>query len=114
MMWGLGSLAADPDGLGAFEKYHSKQIGSSNYARFKNARLDEIYERLSTMPDGPERMALFAEAKRVAVVYAPYKTHVHRYINDMAQPWLVGYRRPLFWNNWWQYLDIDDSRRKAH
>ena len=114
MMWGLGSLAADPDGLGAFEKYHSKQIGSSNYARFKNARLDEIYERLSTMPDGPERMALFAEAKRVAVVYAPYKTHVHRYINDMAQPWLVGYRRPLFWNEWWQFLDIDDSRRKAH
>jgi ABC-type transport system substrate-binding protein len=113
MMWGLGNLAADPDGLSAFQKYHSKQIDGSNYARFRNARLDDIYERLSTMPDGPERLALFAEAKRVAVVYAPYKTHVHRFINDMAQPWLVGYRRPLFWNDYWQYVDIDPSRRPA-
>jgi hypothetical protein len=31
----------------------------------------------------------------------------------MAQPQLVGYRRPVFWKDWWQYVDIDDSKRVA-
>jgi len=22
---------------------------------------------------------------------------------------VIGYRRPLFWNDWWQYVDLDDS-----
>ncbi|HLL19913.1 MAG TPA: ABC transporter substrate-binding protein [Rubrivivax sp.] len=114
MMWGVGSLAASPDGQGAFQKYHSKQIGGQNQARFKNARMDAIYDQLSVLPDGPERMALFEEAKRLAVVYAPYKTHVHRMVNDMAHPWVVGYRRPLFWQDYWQYIDIDGPSRAAH
>ena len=112
-MWGVGNLAADPDGQGGFQKYNSKQIGGQNFARFKMARLDEIYDRLNALPDGPERLALFDEAKRLAVVYAPYKIHVHRYINDMTQPWVIGYRRPVFWQEYWQYIDIDNSLRKA-
>ncbi len=110
-MWGVGSLAADPDGQGAFQRYDSRQIGGQNMARFKMTRLDEIYDRLSALPDGPERAALFAEAKRLAVVYAPYKVHVHRYINDMTHPWVIGYRRPVFWQEFWQYIDIDNSLR---
>jgi hypothetical protein len=31
----------------------------------------------------------------------------------MAQPQLVGYRRAVFWQDWWQYVDIDNSLRKA-
>ena len=111
MMWGLGTLAAGPDSLGGFQKYHSKQVGGQNQARFKNKRMDELYETLDTMPDGPERTALLNEAMRLAVVYAPYKTHVHRYVNDLAHPWVVGYRRPLFWQEYWMYLDIDESKR---
>jgi hypothetical protein len=30
----------------------------------------------------------------------------------MAQPWLIGYRRPVFWSEWWQYVDIDESQRR--
>jgi ABC-type transport system substrate-binding protein len=113
MMWGLGSLAASPDGQGTFQKYHSKQIGGQNQARFKNARMDEIYDQLSVLPDGPERRALFDEARRLSIVYAPYKTHVHRFVNDLAHPWLIGYRRPLFWQEYWQYIDIDTSKLPA-
>ena len=111
MMWGLGTVAAGPDSLGGFQKYHSKQIGGQNQARFKNKRMDELYETLDSMPDGAERSALLHEAMRLAVVYAPYKTHVHRYVNDLAHPWVVGYRRPLFWQEYWMYLDIDESKR---
>ena len=111
MMWGLGTLAAGPDSLGGFQKYHSKQIGGQNQARFKNQRMDELYDTMDSTPDGPERTALLNEAMRLAVVYAPYKTHAHRYVNDLAHPWVVGYRRPLFWQEYWMYLDIDESKR---
>ena len=37
--------------------------------------------------------------------------HCHRLITDMSYPWLVGFRRPLFWQDWWEYVDIDRSAR---
>jgi len=39
---------------------------------------------------------------------------VHRMVNDMAHPWVVGYRRPLFWQDYWQYMDIDGPARASH
>jgi ABC-type transport system substrate-binding protein len=110
MMWLLGTLAADPDSLGTFQRYDSKQIGGSNYARFKLPEMDALYKQMDDMPDGPERLKLLRQAERLAVAYAPYKTHAHRYINDMAQPWVQGYRRPVFWYDWWSSIDIDTSK----
>jgi ABC-type transport system substrate-binding protein len=112
-MWLLGTLAAGPDGQGTFQRYDSTQIGGQNWARFKLPAMDDLYKRMKVLPDGPERLALFAQAKRLAAVYAPYKTHVHRVVNDMTQPWVVGYRRPVFWQENWQYLDIDTSKLPA-
>ena len=63
------------------------------------------------LPDGPERLALFDQAKRLAVAYAPYKLHFHRYVADMMHPMVVGYRRPLFWNEWWHMVDVDPAAR---
>jgi len=39
------------------------------------------------------------------------KTHVHRIVNDISQPWLIGYRRPLFRNEFWQFIDIEPAVR---
>jgi hypothetical protein len=38
----------------------------------------------------------------------PYKFRLNRFITDMAYPEVIGYRRPVFWQEWWQYVDIDD------
>jgi hypothetical protein len=32
---------------------------------------------------------------------------VHRISTDLLHPWVVGYRRPLFWQDWWQMVDIE-------
>lgn len=109
-MWSLGFSSAGFDSAGALARYSSKHIGGNNYARFRLPAFDALYDRISQMPDGPERLALFEEAKRLSVVYAPYKTHVHRYFNDMAHPWVIGYKRPVFWNNFWQYIEIDTDQ----
>jgi ABC-type transport system substrate-binding protein len=112
MMWQLGSSAAAPDGQGSLARFYGPQSGSQNLAFFKLPEFDRIYDRMQQIPDGPEREALFDEAKRLAVAYMPYKTHVHRIDIDLLQPWVIGFRRPLFWQEWWHLVDIDDKLRR--
>jgi ABC-type transport system substrate-binding protein len=106
-VWGLGSSAAGPDGIGALQRLDGRQSGSQNLARFKNARLDEVYDQLSAIPDGPQRLALFDEAKRISIAYMPYRNLVHRISTDMWHPWVIGFRRPVFWQEWYHLVDID-------
>ena len=112
-VWRVGSSASRLDGQGAFERLYGPSTGAANLSRFRLPAYDAVYTRMSALPNGPERDALFREAKRISAVYAPYKQHVHRMYNDMAQPWLVGYRRALFGNRWWHMVDIDPARKPA-
>jgi len=111
-LWMLADSANSPDGIDQLQRLYGPAIGAQNYARFKLPAFDALYERLQLLPDGPEREALFREAKRLQAVYVPEKTHVHRIINDISQPWLIGYRRPLFRNEFWHFVDIDNASRK--
>jgi len=113
MVWAVGFSAAGEDGQGALQRYHGKQAGGQNMARFKLPEFDAVYERMEVIPDGAERLALFDQAKRLSVAYAPYKNILHRIVTDMAQPGLIGYRRPLFWQDWWQHVDIDTEAAKG-
>jgi ABC-type transport system substrate-binding protein len=105
MMWSFRLNAVAPDGQGALVRYLSSS--GSNVARFKLAEMDALYERLLGLSDGPERLAGFEEAKRLAVAYMPYKTRYHQLATDLAQPQLLGYRRPLYWNQWYDIVDIE-------
>jgi len=113
MMWDVGSSATQPDGQGALGRMYSPMKGGANLARFENKEFDAIYSRMQVLPDGPEREALFRRAKLIGVALAPYKCHGHRFVTDMAHPWVLGYRRPMFQNDWWQYVDVDNSLKKA-
>jgi ABC-type transport system substrate-binding protein len=110
-LWMLGSTAARPDAQEAIERMYGPSAGKANLARFQLAAFDDIYRRMLALPDGPERQALFLEASKLVVAYAPYKIHVHRVINDVTQPWVQGFRRPLFWRQLWQYIDVDEAVR---
>ena len=109
MMWSLAGASKSADSQGALARYDSKQIGGQNMARFKLPAFDVVYAQMESLPDGPERAALFDQAIRLAVAYMPYKFRLTRVITDMAYPGLVGYRRPVFWNEWWMYVDIDPA-----
>ena len=113
MMWLLGGSAASSDGADTLSRFVSAQIGSQNMARFRHAEFDRLYDRLQVLPDGPEREALFLQAKRIAVAYMPYRFSVHRSEGDLLQPWVVGFRRPVFWQEWWHMVDIDLSKKPA-
>jgi ABC-type transport system substrate-binding protein len=111
-MWGVGSSASGGDGQGMLTRYFGPQAGNQNLSRFKLKAFDELHDKLTVMPDGPERLAVFEQAKKLAIAYAPYKLHCHRYVADMLRPMVVGYRRPLFWSEWWHMVDVDPALRK--
>jgi ABC-type transport system substrate-binding protein len=110
-IWALGSSAAGTDGQSALYRLHGPQAGSQNLARFRLPAFDALYDRMARLPDGPEREALFLQAKKIATAYMPYKPTVHRISTDMWYPWLIGYRRPPFWNEWWHLVDVDPEMR---
>jgi ABC-type transport system substrate-binding protein len=112
-VWSLASSAASLDGQSAFQRLHGPQAGGQNLARFKLPAFDAIYDRMSAMPNGPERDALFVEAKKLAAAYMPYRATSHRISTDLVHPWVIGYRRPLFWQEWWHLVDIDGSKGPA-
>ena len=105
-IWSLSSLGSGGDGQGMITRYYGPQAGNQNFPRFKHPRMDAIHDRLTVLPDGPERQALFAEARKIAIAYMPYKFQVHRLVADLMHPGVVGYRRPAYWNGWWQYVDV--------
>ncbi|WP_077036832.1 ABC transporter substrate-binding protein [Pelomonas sp. KK5] len=107
MMWFLGETSDRADGADALQHFYTPAFHAANLGDFSNAAYDALYEKMQSLPDGPEREALFREAKRILVAQMPAKFHVHRIVNDMAWPWVVGYRRPKFAVEFWQYVDIE-------
>lgn len=109
-IWQLGFNSSTPDAQLGLELLYGPAAGGQNLGRFKLDRYDEIYDRMMVLPDGPEREALLREAQKLLTAYMPQKFRVHRLVNDLAQPWLLGYRRPFFNQMFWQYVDIDAAK----
>ena len=113
MIWGVAWGAANPDGGYFLDLMYGPNKGQANHARFDLPAYNALYERQRVLPDGPERDALIAQAKRLGVAYMPYKVSGHRIATDLLQPWVVGYRRHPFLRDFWRYVDIDPNARNA-
>jgi ABC-type transport system substrate-binding protein len=113
MVWQVGQSSETPDAQDAFEMMYGPSSGNQNLARFKLEAFDQLYERMQSLPDGPERLEAVRQANKLLTAYMPQRYTVHRVSTDLAYPWLVGFRRPAFGNQWWHYVDIDESKRPA-
>ena len=107
MLWSVQGRASSPDGLEGLLRYNGAASGGINLARFNHPQMNALIERLLALPDGAERDALFHEAKRLTAVWMPYKLRTHPVQVTLTRPWLVGFRRPLFWSNWFEVVDIE-------
>jgi ABC-type transport system substrate-binding protein len=107
MMWSVSGRAGAPDGIEGLLRYDAAAAGGVNLSRFNLPEMNTTIARLLALPDGPEREAAFDHAKRLTVAWMPYKLRTHLAATALMQPWLVGYRRPLFWNNWFEHVDIE-------
>lgn len=107
MMWGVGWSAGAPDGDTFLALGYGPNKGQANHARFDLPEFNRLYEKQRLLPDGPERAAVMADAKKLMIAYMPYKIHVHRISTDLSHPWVRGYHRNIFVREFWKYVDID-------
>jgi len=110
-MWGMG-WGGSPDGSDLLALAYGPSKGEANHSRFDLPAYNRVFEKQRPMPDGPERDALFLEAKKLLVAYMPYKVHVHRLFTDLAQPWVIGYHHNTFIRSAWRYVDIDAQMQR--
>ena len=111
MMWGVGWSAGAPDGDTFLALGYGPNRGQANHARFDLPEFNALYEKQRGLPDGPERLALMNEAKKLMIAYMPYKVHAHRIFTDLAHPWVGGYHRNIFVREFWKYVDVDMNER---
>ncbi|HEU5293650.1 MAG TPA: ABC transporter substrate-binding protein [Burkholderiaceae bacterium] len=109
MMWGVGWSATAPDADTFLGLGYGPNKGQANHSRFDLPAFNDVYRRQRVLPDGPERAELVLEAKKLLVVYMPYKVHVHRIWTDLAHPWVLGYHRNIYVREFWKYIDVEPA-----
>ena len=112
MMWGVGWIAATPDGDPFYSYLYSPNIGTSNDARLRLPEYDKLYEQAHALPHGKERDAVFHKMNDLIFAYAPWIMAEYSYYNVVAQPWLKGFKFNPFKTHQWQYYDVDASPRR--
>ncbi len=107
MLWSVSGRASSPDGLQGLLRYDGAASGGVNLSRFNLPQMNALIEQLLRLPDGAERNATFLAAKLQTVAWMPYKLRTHPVQATLMQPWLIGFRRPLFWPNWFETVDVE-------
>ena len=105
-----GWIADYPDGENFLQLLWKGSFDQANYARFDLPEYNELYERAKTLPDGPERDALYARMVKLIAVYVPWMVETYKAYTVLMQPWLLNYKKHPFMIEPWKYLDIDLER----
>ncbi|MFN7221417.1 MAG: ABC transporter substrate-binding protein, partial [Burkholderiales bacterium] len=110
-MWTYGWIADYPDGENFLQLFWSKSIGGANYSMYARSEYDALYERAKTMPDSPERTALYQQMVNMLWVDNPWKVLYLKQGTALHHPWILNYKKHPFAFEPWRYIDVDHSRK---
>ena len=83
----------------------------ANSFNYKNPKFDALYKKIRSMQDSPERTAIYERMRDMVIRDVPYIGSMGRIRYYLLRPWLRNCKPTEVFNNWWKYLDIDESRR---
>jgi len=113
-MWQVGWITTSGDGDAFMQLLYGPNAGQSNLGRFRNAEYDELYRKSKRVPHGPARQNLYAKMAQIVAAYNPWDFGITRFENTLVRPWVLGYRKHIYLEHPWKYLDLDDGRATAH
>ncbi|XHR26801.1 MAG: ABC transporter substrate-binding protein [Chthoniobacteraceae bacterium] len=89
MNTGSGWNADYPDPENFFFLFYSKNVPpqGSNYARFHNEEFDRLFERMATLDNGPERLAVIRHMNAILVEQCPIILTFYPVSFTLSQPW---------------------------
>jgi ABC-type transport system substrate-binding protein len=114
-MFTLGWIADYPDAENFLQLFYSRNAspGPNNF-NYSNPRFDAIYERISAMPDSPERTELYRKAERIVVEDCPAAFLMHGVAYVLTHDWLSNYKPHAFGYGLGKYRRIDTAVRSTY
>jgi len=114
-----GWSADYPDVESFLQLFYSKNIPYPNEFHYSNPNYDAIFEKISVMPDCPERTALYQEAQRIINEDLPCAFTLHRASFIMCHDWISNVKPNSYKNEMagWgmtKYYRIDPAKREAY
>ena len=107
----FGGFGGSPSGWPELLQLYGKQTRQINVSRFKFAAYDRAAEQFLRSATDAEQIAAARSMTEIAQTYMPELPLIFRQDNNFVQPWLLGFRSPVF-ATYWKYLDIDLTRRR--
>jgi oligopeptide transport system substrate-binding protein len=108
----FGGFGGSPSGYPELLQLYSKQPQRINVSQFKLPEYDRAAEEFLRAGSDAEQIAAGRRMSDLARTYMPELPVIFRLENDFVQPWLLGFRPPVF-GTYWKYLDIDLARQRA-
>lgn len=112
-MFTYGWIADYPDGENFLQLFTTKSIGGANYSMFSYPEFDAMYQQILSMPNSPERTAIYSKMVRLIWVYNPWRVNTLKRGTILSQPWLIGLKKHPFANDAFRYFDIDLAKLQA-
>jgi peptide/nickel transport system substrate-binding protein len=112
-MWRVGWINLYAEGDAFVQLLYGPNIGQTNYARFSLPEYDELYRASRRLPDGAERNRIYRRMSEIVAAYNPWWLGTYTIENTLLQPWLLGYKKHVYWEHPWKYLDVDGARQAA-
>jgi ABC-type transport system substrate-binding protein len=110
-MWRVGWINLYAEGDAFMQLLYGPNIGQTNYSRFSLPEYDELYRASRRLPDGPERNKIYRRMSEIVAAYNPWWLGFYTIENTLVQPWVRGYKKHVYWEHPWKYLDVDERRR---
>ena len=96
-----------PDAENFLQLFYSKNIGGSNRAAFNDKEFDRMFERSLSMPDTPERTALYRKMAEYLVAHAPWIFESQPISFQLKHAWLENYYSHDFACGRWKFWSVN-------
>ena len=110
MLAPMAWIADYPDADNFMQLLYGGNIGQANYACYRSAEFDQLYEKARLLPDSPARNALYREMTKRFEADTVWKLGVSRVRTMLIQPAVKGYRKHPVLHQEWAYIDLEPGR----
>jgi len=87
--------------------YGPNESPGSNHSNYKNPEYDALYEKIRTMPPGPERTAIYERMRDMLIKDAPFCGSLARIRQYAINPWTKNFKPTEDFFTYFKYLDVD-------
>ena len=101
-----------PDAENFLQLFYSGNIGSCNRTGFSDPEYDRMYEKILTMPDSPERTALYRKMAALLAEKCVWILEGYPISWLLCHSWLENYVPGDFAFNSYKYLSVDPAKRE--